>query len=95
MSMILSQAPALHSVYSRKAAENRAAAVKELAPGTTRILRLPAVEAMTGVKKSTIYKGMARGTFPKTVPIGDRARGWIEAEVIAWQESRINQREAV
>lgn len=95
MSMCISQVPTLHSEYSRKAAENRANAVKELAPGTLRVLRLPAVEAMTGVKKSTIYKAMSKGDFPLPVPIGNRARGWLEGEILAWIEARVNLREVL
>jgi prophage regulatory protein len=68
------------------------AAVK--AAGLRRILRLPEVEAATGKKRSAIYDGIADGTFPKPVPLGERAVGWIEDEVAAWQDARIAERDA-
>jgi prophage regulatory protein len=67
------------------------AAVK--AAGLQRILRLPEVEAATGKKRSAIYDGMADGTFPRPVPLGERAVGWIESEILAWQEARIAERD--
>jgi prophage regulatory protein len=68
------------------------AAVK--AAGLRRILRLPEVEAATGKKRSAIYDGIADGTFPKPVPLGERAVGWIEDEILQWQEARIAERDA-
>ncbi|UGY27173.1 AlpA family transcriptional regulator [Bradyrhizobium septentrionale] len=58
-----------------------------------RILRRPEVEAATGLKRSSIYEGMAAGTFPKTVPLSDKAVGWLESEIIAWQKARIAVRD--
>ena len=55
----------------------------------TRILRLPIVEDITGWKRSSIYAGMAEGTFPAQIPLGARAVGWDEAEIDAWIEARI------
>lgn len=81
----------LHSEYSRRAAEGRAAAVREIAPGAVRIIRLPHVEALCGVKKSYIYDAMARGEFPRPVALG-RARGWLENEVQDWITNRAAHR---
>ena len=55
-----------------------------------RILRLPAVRARTGLARSTIYLRIAQGDFPKPVALGERAVGWIEAEVDAWLRERID-----
>jgi prophage regulatory protein len=54
-----------------------------------KILRLPAVKAVTGLSRSTIYKKIAEGTFKKPVSLGARAVGWIESEIDEWLESRI------
>ena len=51
---------------------------------TETILRLPAVKAATGLSRSTIYKRIASGTFPKPVPLGDHAVGWAASEIAAW-----------
>jgi prophage regulatory protein len=59
-----------------------------------RILRLPAVEAVTGRKRSAIYEGVAEGTFPAPVPLGPRAVGWLEDELIDWQQEQIAARAA-
>ncbi|MBN8285061.1 AlpA family transcriptional regulator [Zoogloea sp.] len=55
----------------------------------TSILRLPGVKARTGLSRSTIYVRIAAGTFPKPVSLGDRAVGWVEAEIQLWLEQRI------
>ena len=54
-----------------------------------RIVRLPAVQARTGLGRSTIYVRLAEGSFPRPVQLGARAVGWIEAEVDAWIRERI------
>ena len=53
------------------------------------ILRLPAVKATTGLSRSTIYLRVAEGTFPKPVSLGDRAVGWLAAEIQDWLQRRI------
>lgn len=51
------------------------------------ILRLPAVKAATGKSRSSIYQGMADGTFPRCVGIGPRAIGWRQGDLETWQKS--------
>jgi prophage regulatory protein len=57
------------------------------------IIRRPQVEAMTGLSRSTIYARIAAGAFPRQVFLGGKAVGWIEAEILAWIESRIAARD--
>ena len=52
------------------------------------ILRLPEVTRYCGYKRSSIYRGVRAGTFPKPVALGPRAVGWRESDIIAWIESR-------
>ena len=54
-----------------------------------RIVRLPAVQARTGLGRSTIYVRLAEGSFPRPVQLGARAVGWIEAEVDEWIRKQI------
>src|SRR5262249_27040640 len=61
---------------------------------TRRILRLPDVEARVGLKQTAIYDGVTKGTFPKPVPLGKRAVGWLEHEIDAWLDARIAERDA-
>ena len=53
-----------------------------------RLLRLSDVEARIGLKKSTIYAGMAAKTFPAPVRLGNRCVAWHEAEIDGWIASR-------
>ena len=52
-------------------------------------LRLPQVEAITGCKKSTIYKLMKEGKFPHCVRITARMAAWPESAVLQWVQARI------
>ena len=56
------------------------------------ILRRRDVQKATGISRSQIYNLMAQGDFPRPVPLGGRAVGWLESEILAWQEARIAER---
>lgn len=58
-----------------------------------RIIRLREVIYSTGLARSTIYKYIGDGTFPKSVSLGDRSVGWIETEVQEWILARIEERD--
>lgn len=54
-----------------------------------RFLRLPEVEFLVGIKRSTIYRGVADGTFPVPYELGSsRSVGWLSTEISAWILSR-------
>ena len=53
----------------------------------SRILRMPEVCAITGLGKSTIYKKLTEGIFPRPVRLGPRAIGWKIRDVYDWLES--------
>jgi len=53
-----------------------------------KLLRLPRVEELTGVKKSSIYAWMDANLFPKSYRLSARAVGWRESEIFQWIESR-------
>jgi prophage regulatory protein len=54
-----------------------------------RILRRKEVQARTGLSRSTIYLMMSKGTFPRPLPLGPRAVGWLESWIDAWIEQRV------
>lgn len=54
-----------------------------------RIIRLPEVENLTGLKKSTIYWLSKNGQFPKQITVHRRLTGWSEAAVLSWVQARI------
>jgi prophage regulatory protein len=68
--------------------------MEALATRPLRILRLSAVKAKTGQATSTIYAAMASGNFPRPIPLGERAVGWLESEIDGWIESRVRTRDA-
>ncbi|QRY82427.1 AlpA family transcriptional regulator [Pseudomonas sp. PDNC002] len=58
-----------------------------------RIIRLKDVIDSTGIARSTIYKLIGEGAFPKPVPLVGRSVGWVESEVHEWIRGRIVQRD--
>lgn len=59
-----------------------------------RIIRLKEVIDSTGLGRSTIYKYIGEGTFPKPVSLGDRCVGWVASEVHGWILARIEERDS-
>jgi prophage regulatory protein len=57
------------------------------APGTS-IHRMPIVEQRVGLKRSQIYVLIKRGSFPRPVPLGKRARGWLGSDIDRWIAQR-------
>ena len=70
----------------------------------TRLIRLPEVLSRTGYGRTSIYRKMEEGTFPKCLKLGPpmedltqfdcRAIAWIENEVDQWVDSRIEARDS-
>ena len=53
------------------------------------ILRRKQVEARTGLARSTIYDHIKAGIFPRPIPLGPRAVGWLESDVSNWIAERV------
>ena len=60
----------------------------------TILLRRPEVERRVGLRRASIYKWMAEGTFPKPVKLGEKAVAWVETEIDQWVSDRIEQRDS-
>ncbi|EMW0554120.1 helix-turn-helix transcriptional regulator [Pseudomonas aeruginosa] len=58
-----------------------------------KIIRLSGVIETTGLARSTIYKLISEGGFPRPVPLVGRCVGWLESEVQEWIKSRIAARD--
>lgn len=54
-----------------------------------RILRLQEVMERTGIGRTCIYNWMNEGLFPRSIHLGAKAVGWLESEIDAWIESRV------
>ncbi|WP_354311709.1 helix-turn-helix transcriptional regulator [Sphingomonas trueperi] len=52
-----------------------------------RILRIKTVLARTGLTRSTLYRKMEAGTFPKNIRISTRCMGWRESAIAEWLSS--------
>ncbi len=55
----------------------------------TRLIRLPEVQHRVGLGRSTIYRWMAEGKFPKPVQLGGYAVAWSEEDVQAWISAKL------
>ena len=58
-----------------------------------KIYRISGVCEITGLKTSTIYQHMKKGTFPTGVMLTSKARGWPEDQLKRWLEQRAKSQE--
>ncbi|MBM7456371.1 prophage regulatory protein [Oceanisphaera litoralis] len=58
-----------------------------------KLIKIKDVMDYTGLARSTIYKFISEDTFPKPVPLGERAVAWVENEIQDWIIDRIAQRD--
>jgi prophage regulatory protein len=56
------------------------------------IIKLPKVKELTTFSRTTIYRLIQEGRFPKQVKLSVRSAGWLESEVLAYLDERINNR---
>lgn len=59
-----------------------------------RIMRLGEVMSFTGLGRSSIYKFISEGAFPKPISLGGRSVGWISTEIDEWINQKIEARAA-
>lgn len=50
----------------------------------TRLIRLREVQHRVGLGRSTIYRWMAEGRFPKPVHLGGHAVAWSQEDIDDW-----------
>ncbi|MBW0295865.1 AlpA family transcriptional regulator [Shewanella xiamenensis] len=49
-----------------------------------KLIRIKDVIDTTGLARSTIYKYVDKGIFPKAVKLSSRSVAWVESEVQEW-----------
>jgi prophage regulatory protein len=61
-----------------------------------KIIRLRELPDYVGLKRSQIDALIIKGEFPRPIKLSDggRAKGWLEHEIIAWQQERLAKRDA-
>jgi prophage regulatory protein len=69
----------------------RLTASPSIPPGKERFVRLPELKFRVGLQKTSIYSGMAAGTFPACVRIGGRSVAWKESSIDSWIQARTEQ----
>ena len=57
-----------------------------------RFLCFQEVLNLVGVTRSTLYRWMDAGTFPKQVLVGGNTVVWVESAVTAWLEDQMASR---
>lgn len=65
---------------------------EQAAEPTNRFIKLAEVKTLTTLSTSEIYRRVADGRFPNRIMLGPKSAVWIEAEVLAWCEARIAER---
>lgn len=53
-----------------------------------RVIRFPELYRKVGLSRSQIWRLEKECAFPKSIELGKNSRGWFEAEVDAWLQSR-------
>ncbi len=56
---------------------------------STRLIRIKEVQHRVGLGRSTIYRWMAEGKFPKPVQLGGYAVAWAEDDIESWIASKL------
>ena len=82
----------LRTVARSRCALPRADAALSAPSIPIKVLRLPDVCKVTGLRRAMIYRLQSQQRFPHSISITDHAVGWIEREVQAWLEQRLAAR---
>lgn len=54
-----------------------------------RVLRIDEVSESVGLSRTTIYRLMLRGEFPKNFKLGERSSGWLLSQIDQWLQERV------
>lgn len=60
----------------------------------SRLIRRSVVLQRTGLSRSALYRAIEQGEFPRQVTISTNSVAWLEAEVEAWIQTRLAQRDS-
>jgi len=57
-------------------------------PQIDALLRMPKVQHLVALSKTSIYKGVAEGTFPQPVRLTERSVAWRSSDIAKWINER-------
>jgi len=60
----------------------------QIPPSQEILYRLPAVTQITGYGRSSIYKGMRDGSFPRPVQLSRQSVAWEKSKIDQWIAER-------
>ena len=58
------------------------------------LIPISEVARITSLGRSTIYRYINEGGFPRQVSLGGKKSAWVEGEVVEWIEARIAERDS-
>lgn len=67
--------------------EQKSNEIEQVSP--KRLIRLKEVMHRVGLGRSTIYRRMDEGKFPKPHSLGSYAVAWLEADIDSWIDKQI------
>jgi len=59
------------------------------------IIKLYQVQNITTLSRTTIYRLIADGKFPKQIKLSERSSGWVEQEVMDYLDKCIEKRAVI
>ena len=76
--------PAVAKTQEARSSRDTARQEVDTVDGEDRLIRMPEVEHLTGLSRSTIHRRMKAGRFPKSTPLSPNITVWRAMEVAAW-----------
>ena len=70
-------------------AERSRAGLVAGATAQTKFLRFPQVRALVGLSRSTVWRLMVAGKFPRPYALSEHTVGWLLSDVEGWMQERI------
>ena len=59
----------------------------------SKLLRLNEVLSRIPFSKSSLFREIARGRFPRPIRVGERRVAWVDDEIGAWEEACVAERD--
>ena len=56
----------------------------------SQFIRLPQVKELTCLSKSSIYRLIEEGDFPKQIPLGARSVVWVKSRIEDWCAQKVD-----